>query len=306
MLTIIYDLETTGFSGLPLFSKAHQILQICAHCIENGKTFESYVRPLGLKEIPPQSTLIHKIETPGDKDIIQVFNELIDFFGKENKFLFVAHNNNYFDELILRRHVKICDNISFFDSLPYLREKLPNKESYALGNLYENLYGKKLENAHNAISDVLALAEIFKDFIKIDEEENRSAKRRKIESIKSSCLTSIRYVGEYRAKLIFQNVGIDNKDDFRNFCRKKKGKNLDNFLKFDIKIRDVTQRRFIIAEMLELPVYDDEIMKKYMITIHNEIEYYTLFRFYPELMQNEKKNIKKYNRGLFLLKNLKN
>ena len=306
MLTIIYDLETTGFQGLPMFCDAHQILQICAYCIEYDKTYESFVKPIGIKEIPPQSTAIHNITEPGSKDIKTVFQELLNFFGNPDEMRFVAHNNNYFDELILRRALnnEIPENIVFFDTLPYLRKNMPGKKSYRLGDLYENLYNKPLENAHDARADVYALAKIFNDYIKIEDKE-ASPKRRRIEEITKDVLTSIRFIGDYRARLIIENTSLDTVTKFKSHWANKDAKELDHFLFHIVRIKDVTQRRFVVAETLGLTVWDDNIMSQNMHSIHDDIEYYVLFRYYPNLVNDKTKNLKRYNRGLFLLKNIK-
>ncbi len=303
MKTIVYDLESTGAEGFSLFSNIHQILQICCFCIETGEVFESYVKPDGILSIPPQSTLIHNIKDFGSESFETVFDEMLNFFGKDDEMLFIAHNNDFFDELMLRRHLKqMPSNISFFDSLPWLRKNLPEEKSYRLGDLYESLYKKPLENAHNAIADVMALTSIYKDYIlpKLKTTESPNAK---VQSIIDDVLTSIRYIGPYRANLIC-NFKFDTVTKLRDHF-KEKGKELDKFLYNKINVRDLTQRRVIIAMVLKLPVYNDDIMQNYMVTLQTDIDYYILHRYYPGLVKTEKDN-RRYNRGLFLLKNIKN
>ena len=62
-LTIIYDLETSGFCPMPMFSNYHKVVQICALCVETGQIFEEFVNPGFKGGVPLPSTAIHNIST---------------------------------------------------------------------------------------------------------------------------------------------------------------------------------------------------------------------------------------------------
>ena len=300
--TIIYDLETTGAVGFLMWSGCHQILQIAAYCIETQECFESLILPKGIKEIPPQSSDIHHIYEPGQNSMEDVWDDLLELFGKENEFVFVAHNNNGFDEPMLRRHVVIPDNITFFDSLPWLRTNLPDKESYCLGDLYKNLFNEELDGAHNALVDVKALARIYETNI-LPNLRNSKSEDPKIKRIRENVLTSVKYLGPYRSMLICR-AGFDSVSNlYEHFI--DKGNQFDKFLYSVVKVKDLSHRRSIIAEVLNLKVYDDNEMSNFMVKLDNDIDYYIKHRYFTGLVENEKKDNKRYNKGLFQLKNYK-
>ena len=68
-------------------------------------------------------------------------------------------------ELEFKRHgLSAPNNVYFFDSLHFMRAKLPKLKSYCLKDLYKHTYNQNLLNAHRALSDVLALNKLFDSF----------------------------------------------------------------------------------------------------------------------------------------------
>ena len=85
--------------------------------------------------------------------------------------VWIAHNNHGFDEIIFRLECSrlrrsIPKDWTFFDSLPWLRsvypERVKNHARYTLSALHEDLLGKPLLGAHDAMNDVNGLYDVMK------------------------------------------------------------------------------------------------------------------------------------------------
>ena len=92
--------------------------------------------------------------------------------GNKNSVVLVAHNGRNFDynfidaELNRSNFAPLNQHVTcLLDSLDILRDKtlwdVDKPSSFSLGNLYRYIRAKELDNAHNAMFDVLALAEIL-------------------------------------------------------------------------------------------------------------------------------------------------
>lgn len=314
-IRVIYDLETTGFKGLPLMSKSHKIIQISALNLDTNNIFSSFVNP-NIK-IPIPSSKIHNIyddDILNSKTINLVFSELIEKLNLNNlnKFdivEFIAHNNQYFDEIILNKEIEISKlpfSVKFFDTLPFIKTHFPKLISYKLTSLYQYFYNTNFSNAHNAEADVLALSKIYRD--KIKQLRNLEIKDQ-YENIRREALTSIRMVGNYRAILIMKILRIDKVTDlkkyFKNLARKNK-RVLYNFLYTKIGVKCFTQLLFIISQILDIKIYDEKIYQyipKLKNNCFNNIDYYIKYRY--NLTRYKKYNKWKYQLGLFEIKNLK-
>ena len=168
---LIYDLETSAFYPISMSSDTNRVIQISAVCVETGDEFAAFVNP-GIK-IPPESSAIHRITNSDVKDaepFQSVVERMFQFFGGLDKFQFemIAHNNNYFDEVMFRREYQgsLPSNITFWDTLPFLRKQFPGLRSYSLGRLHEHFYSEELTDAHRADTDARALRRIYRDFVK--------------------------------------------------------------------------------------------------------------------------------------------
>jgi len=174
------DLETTGVKHW-----ANGILSIAVIIDIDGETKER----ISFKVSPFPGDLIDDsaLEVNGlTKEEIAtypspsvVFNQLrsifykhVDRFSKTDKFFFVGYNARFDNEFIRAFWLKNADK--FFGSMfwaptidvmdlygykyRHQRNEFPN---FRLATVYEKVTGKKLENAHDAMSDIEATRELF-------------------------------------------------------------------------------------------------------------------------------------------------
>jgi DNA polymerase III alpha subunit (gram-positive type) len=320
-ITIIYDLETTGFCPMPMFSNYHKVVQICASCIETGDIFNEFVNPGFEAGIPIPSTKIHNISSADVCDALPidiVLENMYRFFSFEKYDVveMIAHNNTYFDKLMLMKEYKtvkndkyLPDNIIFWDSLPFLRQNYTSLTSYSLGDLFKSFYKSELANAHRADADVRALQAIYLDFIlplKNDDDdvmtENDIIKKR----VNDDCITNIRFIGPWRANLCYKYEKIETVSQLTLFAQKLNGngnlKAFDSWLRDTLNIFNTTQRYFIVSTILDIPIWDD-YMTKFINTIDIEdcidaVDYYIKYRY---ALNKKPPNYCIYNRGLMNL-----
>lgn len=311
MITLIYDLETSGFSPMPMFSKYHKILQICAMRLDTEKVFTSFVDP-GMKAIPAWSSAIHKItieDVRGKGTIQQVIKSMfkeLEIDPEEQGVEMIAHNNNLFDELVLRKEMadELPRTVKFWDTLPFMRRAYPKLVSYNLTSLYQHFYNTAFKNAHRADADVFALAKIYKEHVR-DKRELCAIDPH--EHILRDCLVDIHMIGEYRAQLIAVNLGLGTVREVREFFKTKNDKRyLDTFLVQVVKMRNVTQRMFVIAHILEMKPSDPQL-RQYVSDEQDEdddtldpVDYYVKYRYF---VGEKPTRIHRYHRGLFMIKN---
>lgn len=293
-LTIIYDLETSGFAQFPMISENHRILQICAMDSDTGRIFNKFINPHF--PIPEKSSNIHHItddDVKGAADIDAVIEQLLEFFdaSKFKHVELIAHNNNCFDKLVLMKEFKrlgyvLPSNVTFWDTLPFMRENYPGLKSFSLGNLYKHFYDKEIENCHRADADVLALSKIYEEKIKPFRSEPNSYDKVK-ERIYADCLTKVRFLGPWRAGLLYKKDGIETTSQLREFASKLEGqkpKSFDRYLIDEIGVKNITHRMFIISAVMKLDMWSDELKHLLNFTHNcNEtldcVDYYVKYRY---------------------------
>jgi DNA polymerase III epsilon subunit-like protein len=309
VLIVIYDLETTGFYPSCIFSPRNKIIQISAATMVTNRPsifYETYVDPKC--DIHPLSTAIHGINrecVQGKPDIQHAFRDLCEklCISSYEKVFFVAHNNNYFDEPVLRREMggKIPPNILFWDSLPYLREKFPNLQSYTLENVYQYFFNRKLQGAHNAGNDVKALLEVCHKVVDQEAYETFTANTTVIK------VTDFRYIGKYRAELIYKKLGIYEPNALKNYFQEHENKKaLDKFLQQELNVTQSTDRVTLICSIYDIPLWDWGQITEHLFYSHvgytDSIDYYLSFK-----LQQENRNqccTKTYKNGLLGLNNI--
>ena len=158
---VCYDLETTGLH----FARGDRMVEIGAIKIVDGKItekFGTYVNPNG-KKIDPKAS-----ETTGiyDEDVADApmdYEVLQDFYKFTRNAILIGYNNINFDNVFLFGQAKECrwnfDNETE-DVFKYAQKYVTGVKNYKLGTIAEKL-GVTLDNAHSAIYDALATAEIF-------------------------------------------------------------------------------------------------------------------------------------------------
>lgn len=158
---VCYDFETTGLH----YERGDKIIEIGAVKIENGKIterFMSYVDPE--RKIPAESSAISGITDEDVAGAPKDFEVLQDFFKFTRGATIIGYNNINFDNIFLIGQGKKCRwNFSeneTDDVFKHAQKLIHGVKNYRLGTIAEKL-GVVLDNAHRAVYDALATAEIF-------------------------------------------------------------------------------------------------------------------------------------------------
>ena len=170
---IVFDLETTGLD------MACDIVQIATCSLTDPtSTFSRHVLPT--KPISPDATRITKLAMGriSGADVLlhdgkpvtaspwaTVQDEFVAWLtGHHATCVLLAHNCFSFDARVLLHHASpgLRDIVmGFVDSLPALRKGLPDRASYSVSSLQVD-YASNIEfSAHDAVSDVTALATVI-------------------------------------------------------------------------------------------------------------------------------------------------
>ena len=163
---IVVELETTG-----LEPRLDKIVEIAAVKVVNGKIVDEWNTLVNPDMFIPQITTdITGITTEMVKDA-PVFADVIDdylaFMGEGS--IFVAHNVD-FDHAFMNNHLKAHEREEL--AHPYLctfklaKRVHPNLSRYGLGFLAES-FGIELPQAHRALHDARATAELFIKFMSV-------------------------------------------------------------------------------------------------------------------------------------------
>ncbi|MBQ7579417.1 MAG: ribonuclease H-like domain-containing protein [Clostridia bacterium] len=155
---VVFDFETTGLSATDCF-----IIEIGAVKIRNGKiieSFETFVNPQ--KHIDDDSTLIHGITDEDVKDAPIYPQALADFYKFTRNSTLVAYNIA-FDYSFLSTYGEKAgykfDNPQI-DALKLATKNVHGTKNYKLKTVADHL-GVLLDNAHRAVYDAIATAEVF-------------------------------------------------------------------------------------------------------------------------------------------------
>ena len=166
MKYIVFDIETTG-----LDIDVDSILEIGAVKVEDGiiiDTFEMLINP-GFS-IPEFITNINGIDDDVVKDapypgvVLTMFNKFI----SEADFI-IGHNAKRFDYPFIqsefRRNGLKLNELECKDTMWIARAKIRRAKGYSLAKLCQH-FGIKNENAHRALSDVMATHELYKELLR--------------------------------------------------------------------------------------------------------------------------------------------
>ena len=156
---VAFDFETTGLD----VNAGDKIIEIGAVKIHKGKIkekFMSFVDPQ--MHIPDESTKIHGIV---DKDVAgapKYYQMIPDFYKFTRNCILVGHNIS-FDYGFLNKFARDCkykfDN-DMLDTYHIAMKAIKGVKNYKLGTICEKL-GVVLDNAHRAVFDALATAEVL-------------------------------------------------------------------------------------------------------------------------------------------------
>ncbi|MBE5757392.1 MAG: hypothetical protein E7345_00465 [Clostridiales bacterium] len=154
---VVFDIETTGLEATRC-----EIIEIGAVKIHKGKiteTFETLIKPVG--EIPDEIIDLTGI-TPSMVVNSPSFKQVIpDFFKFCYGTVIMAYNID-FDYKFISVHSKKCGyefNMKQVDVLYLARAFVPGLKNFKLGTVCKKL-GVSLENAHRAVHDAMATAEV--------------------------------------------------------------------------------------------------------------------------------------------------
>lgn len=315
-LTIIFDLETTGFAPMPLFSKYHRVVQICAMCLETQAFFAEFVDAGA--EIPKASTSTHNIHTRHVQraaDTLTVMRCMFKFFNFDayEEVVMIAHNCRWFDEpVLLKEYYNIGDfdyvptNVTFWDTLPWFRRHFSGlKGGFSLGNLHQHFFNTEIRNAHRADADVKALARLYTEVVQKRVVPEEIPEHRRIED---ECLTSLYYVGVARAYIFVDRLGTQTVSQLRTYWKMQvlaEPKSLDDFLMEEMGLHNVTHRMLIISQILEIPAYTDEIRQYLNLYVDDDdcldcVDYFVKYRYF---LKQKPPNQCYYQRGLMAVKN---
>lgn len=157
---VCYDFETTGLH----YEKGDRIIEIGAVKIVDGKIterFMTYVDPE--KPIPPESSAISGIVDEDVKGAPKDYEALQDFYKFTRGAILTGYNIINFDMVFLRGQGKTTrwnfDN-EVEDVYRFAQKYVHSVKNYKLGTIAEKL-GVVLDNAHRAVYDALATAEVF-------------------------------------------------------------------------------------------------------------------------------------------------
>ncbi len=163
---VVVDLETTG-----LHSGLDSIVEIAAVKVVNGQIvgeWDTMVNP-GVF-LPLETTQITGITTEMVKDspaFADIVDDYLGFMGTDT--VFVAHNVD-FDREFMNKHLEkmgrsILPN-PYLCTFKLAKQVHPNLSRYGLGSLCE-AFGVELPQAHRALHDARATAQIFIKFLKV-------------------------------------------------------------------------------------------------------------------------------------------
>ncbi len=157
---VCFDFETTGLH----YEKGDKIIEIGAVKIENGTITEKFMCFVDPEmPIPEESSKISGIV---DEDVAGApidYDALQDFYKFTRGAILTGYNIAGFDMRFLRGQGKSCrlnfDN-EIIDTIDLARKYVFGVKNYKLGTIAEKL-GVKLDNAHRAVYDAMATAEVF-------------------------------------------------------------------------------------------------------------------------------------------------
>ncbi len=155
---VVFDLETTG-----LDYQTNAITEIGAIKIVDGKiveTFSTLVNPK--QEISEEITKLTKITNAMVKDKHTIEDIIGDFYKFCDHSILVGHNIDFDFKFVYKagRENGYLFNHKQVDTLFLARQQLRSLKNHKLGTVADYL-GVKLENAHRAVNDALATAEVF-------------------------------------------------------------------------------------------------------------------------------------------------
>lgn len=157
---VVFDFETTGLK----LDGSDKIIEIGAVKVQKGQIvekFECFVNPE--MHIPLDASKVHGIYDKDVKDANTYDQVLADFYKFTRNCYLSGYNIKGFDMLFLQHFGKLSgynfDN-PLLDIYPMAQKLVTGVKNYKLGTVAEKL-GVLLDNAHRAVYDTIATAEVM-------------------------------------------------------------------------------------------------------------------------------------------------
>lgn len=234
----VFDTETKGFQGIPLYHPLNELIQISVLDLHTHEKFRRYCKPDN-PIIVPENYNIHKIspailESSGIPTA-QVLSELDQFLrkdGMEKQIVLVAHNCSFDAFILMKEYLLKCGKFHgfhrhskldflFLDSLGAMRtlfpeladQYWPKEKPYSMETLMEHFYPRvDINNTHNADFDVQILSCLFvnKIYPRLGSDWKTWPFFLNFSSIpaapSNTLVTEVPGFGQYRTKLLLQAV----------------------------------------------------------------------------------------------------
>ncbi len=175
MATVIYDFETTGLNPYH-----EDVIEIGAKLVGSDVSFTCLVRPYSGNPVSDKITsitgisndMIMKEGLPSQEAYTQFLNFLNEIYSQYQSLTLVAHNGQGFDDIFLKKMIRILQSegqfdygilltkLCFVDSLGLCRYLHPQRYSHSMKSMCQ-MYNIQNLSAHRAMGDVNALCEIW-------------------------------------------------------------------------------------------------------------------------------------------------
>jgi DNA polymerase III alpha subunit (gram-positive type) len=169
----IYDLEFIGDVSNP---RTCRIWDVAVLCVSTRETFRAVIDPdphIMYFPPPPVPECMHLTRDFLYKHRAKIFGHV---FVKLVKWvynrtphvpIFISHNNFRSDKIILeteamRYNMVLPNTWRFFDSLLFIRDKLPNMREYNMSYLVKHILHTEPKNMHRAMTDTIYLYKIMR------------------------------------------------------------------------------------------------------------------------------------------------
>jgi DNA polymerase-3 subunit epsilon len=174
---VFIDTELTGFNERTDSIISFGAIKMVAGRIELGNTFYSLVKPKSKSKMNGKSILIHTItptEVSGEKEILAVLSEFLEFCGQE---VLIGHcvpiDLGFINKAMKQTLGSPLANpiLDTFTLYRWLWEKWSSESEFSLHpqrvDLYEiaKAFGIPFTGAHNAVMDAFITAQVFQHFL---------------------------------------------------------------------------------------------------------------------------------------------
>jgi len=276
---VFFDLETNGCAGTgSIQNPFHRIVQISA--VSGDERFDAIVNPE--VHIPSESTAIHHVTNemvqavPTFEKIFPKFRAFVKKGVKRNtQIVLVAHNALGFDKPVLEKEVKRCGlkspaNWRYYDTLLTYRREFAELPSKRLGDIHQVRFNEPIQNAHNALSDTIALQRLFyhdiQDLFSMDHTVETGFTSY---TPNKAPVQNLRGVGAYTKRAIGMLLAKNEPTvgDLRAYCSGKSKQDVELLLRLKMHCK---KEAFLFSLLCELTLCDDPnaLWERFPFVIH--------------------------------------